>query len=526
MHHSLISSLLLAVSAAISMGIAWLVPGTFPSALLGWCSVISLTLLIRSKAPYRILWLCGLLTHAIGFYWLTGTISFFGGFPLTGALLVTLLFCVVGGMQYVLAGLVSRALPGIFKSSGLAVAIGWTTSEFAWLRIFPWMVGHTQIAWTEFVQIADTGGVPLITFAMFYLAENLIITLKEKRLILPSLRLAAVLALILYYGSLRIEQIQDEISAAPAIKVALPQANVSIEERHNQRFFGKNTERYYALSKKAILEESNPLLIVWPEAVGFDALPTTLKNVNQYPGLEVPYFGEKSGILFGSLTYTPVEDTTPDKALFHNSAVAINSDGSVAGFYHKQILMPFGEYMPFATVFPLLQRLNPMAAGAFTAGKDVEVFPVKLADNTIKLSPLICYEDVMPSLSRLATKKGATVLASLSNDGWFRETMAPLQHHLIASFRAIENRRYFIRSTNTGYTAIVNPLGETEIALPPFSEDLLVHEIHPLQNNSTFVSGIFFWFPHLIGFTGLFLLLFALLRERLTAAELAIPAAP
>ena len=142
--------------------------------------------------------------------------------------------------------------------------------------------------------------------------------------------------------------------------------------------------------------------------------------------------------------------------------------------YFKQILIPFGEYMPLASCFPGLKELNAKA-GVFSAGTEAEVFayPMHRPDGTaytLKVSPLICYEDTVPSLARESARKGAELLVNITSDTWFGRTLAPHQHHLIAAFRAIENRRFLIRATNTGLSAVVDPLGRTIARIPPFSE--------------------------------------------------------
>ena len=113
--------------------------------------------------------------------------------------------------------------------------------------------------------------------------------------------------------------------------------------------------------------------------------------------------------------------------------------------YFKQILIPFGEYMPFASVFPWLNRLNEHA-GLFSWGKEIKVFayPIERLDGsnyTARISPLICYEDTVTGPARDATRQGAELLVNLTYDTWFGRSAAPYQHHLIAIFRAIENRR-------------------------------------------------------------------------------------
>ena len=147
--------------------------------------------------------------------------------------------------------------------------------------------------------------------------------------------------------------------------------------------------------------------------------------------------------------------------------------------------------MPFMETFPWLAKMNPMAANGFTAGDDVSVFEYPMIDSkgrdyTLNVSPLICYEDLLPELSRRSVERGADVLVSLSNDAWFGDTVASRQHHMIASFRAVETGRPLIRSTNTGFTAIVSKYGETTASLPPYSDGLLESEIlDPTHNVQT-----------------------------------------
>jgi apolipoprotein N-acyltransferase len=152
------------------------------------------------------------------------------------------------------------------------------------------------------------------------------------------------------------------------------------------------------------------------------------------------------------------------------------------------ILMPFGEYTPMSKLLPWLAEINA-TAGQFTAGDAPRVLSFRKSNNIeVKLAPLICYEDVVPFLARQATALGAQVLINQTNDAWFGNTVAPYQHHMIASFRAIENRRFLLRSTNTGVTAVVDPTGRTLASLLPYTESVLPMEIALLDYNSFFTQ--------------------------------------
>jgi apolipoprotein N-acyltransferase len=191
--------------------------------------------------------------------------------------------------------------------------------------------------------------------------------------------------------------------------------------------------------------------------------------------------GDGSAFLVGGLTYRSRKE-------YYNSSILIRPDGSVAEPYNKIILMPFGEYTPFAALLPWLAEINA-TAGQFTAGSGPAVLSFPLSDGRqARLSPLICYEDIVPELAREATRRGAEVLINQTNDAWFGDTIAPYQHHMIAAFRAIENRRYLLRSTNTGLTAVVDPLGKTLASLLPYTESVLPMEISLLTYQSTYTQ--------------------------------------
>jgi apolipoprotein N-acyltransferase len=199
----------------------------------------------------------------------------------------------------------------------------------------------------------------------------------------------------------------------------------------------------------------------------------------------LPFFDSNNPLLIGALAYNQ------DKEIF-NSAFAILNSGTVLEPYHKQILMPFGEFMPMASTFPFLEKLNPNVPN-FTAGTEEKVFeyPMVRGDDTFyeaRVSPLICYEDVIADIARRSVEKGAQLLVNITNDGWFGDSLAPYQHDLIARFRAVENRRFLVRSTNTGFTSLIAPTGRLVDSIPPFSEGTLLAEV-TLMSYITLYTG-------------------------------------
>ena len=109
---------------------------------------------------------------------------------------------------------------------------------------------------------------------------------------------------------------------------------------------------------------------------------------------------------------------------------------------------------------------------------------------------------VVTGMGIRATAAGANLLANQTNDAWFGDTIAPNQHHLIASFRAIENRRYLLRATNTGLTAIIDPLGRTVSQLPTFQSGVLSEKVYLVEEIPLFVrlGGNRIWWVGLVGY--------------------------
>jgi len=163
--------------------------------------------------------------------------------------------------------------------------------------------------------------------------------------------------------------------------------------------------------------------------------------------------GFRTPLLFGVLASGP-DDHDPEKVRDYNSSLLIDGEGTVLGKYDKNYLLLFGEYLPLADTFPFLRKWLP-EAGDFTPGNSVSVLPVGPA----RLGVLICYEGIIPSFTRKVALKQPNLLVNLTNDAWFGKTEEPYLHMQLAAFRAVEHRRFFIRSTNTGVSVAVDPVG-------------------------------------------------------------------
>jgi len=144
-----------------------------------------------------------------------------------------------------------------------------------------------------------------------------------------------------------------------------------------------------------------------------------------------------------------------------NSATVVSPTGDWDGRYSKIHLVPFGEYVPFASVFSFASGLT-QAVGNFTPGTS----HAPLHAGNQELGIFICYESIFPNEVRQLVAQGAQVLVNISNDGWFGRSAAPAQHLMMSRVRAIESRRWMLRGTNNGFTVSVDPYGRIVARLP------------------------------------------------------------
>lgn len=164
--------------------------------------------------------------------------------------------------------------------------------------------------------------------------------------------------------------------------------------------------------------------------------------------------GFRTPVLFGALTYEPDPANPDGRPRLYNAALLIDEEGRVLGSYDKNYLLVFGEYIPFGDLFPVLYDWIP-EAGQFEAGTTVETFPFR----GNQLGVMICYEDILPRFTSRLADKHPNVIINVTNDAWFGQTAEPWLHLALAMFRAVENRMWLVRSTNTGVSAYVDAVG-------------------------------------------------------------------
>lgn len=470
---------MLPLIAALAGGVlAFLGYAGFDQFYLEWICLVPILWAIREQNPIRaffIGWFAGIIGHGGGFYWIIHMFQEFAGLSWWPAFLGLLLLAAANGIVFaVWAGATQFIRRGTGWSVIWVSPVVWTALEKLWPEVFPNYLGASQYKLTLLTQISDVTGILGITFLVVYV-NSLIYTIIERRIEKqpfpwrPVAFFVAVIVLVLSYGAVRIHSVDKNASIAEKLTVGLIQTNRGAGEKHEDR--ERFLREYQEMSRKLIAKNKLDL-IVWPENV------LTINLTSREGQLPPDMLGDLHTLtLFGAILRMDHSDGTR----FYNSSVLANGMGQILGTYDKMVLVPFGEFIPFGETFPWLYSWSPYSS-RFWSGENIE--PLLLGTHPISVS--ICYEDIFPEQIRMLMNGGRNhripeAMFNLTDDSWYGNTVEPMEHLVIASFRAIEHRRPLVRSTTTGISAIVDPVGRLTHRTGQWTKETLVDRIPMMQ---------------------------------------------
>src|SRR3954470_614475 len=406
-----------------------------------------------ARSPRQCLWIG--LAFGLGYFgggvsWVYVSLHQFGGMPPALAALATLIFCAFLALFPAVAGWLQARVPASATlRATLLIPASWTLVE--WLRSwvltgFPWLsVGYAAVGW-PLEGYAPLGGVFALSFITLALAGMLaLIVARAPR---RSVWLGAIIALALVGEALR--HVEWSTPRAAPFSVALLQGNIEQSLKFDPARYARTLDTYARLA-----EDSRARLIVFPET----ALPRFLDAVDPayLKRLDAVAQRNQGDLLLGVPTRRSAEE-------FFNSVVAFGASPTQA--YHKEHLVPFGEFAPPGLAWTLTLVNIPMSD--FSRGKTSR--PLEVAGQRIAVN--VCYEDAFgDEIARMLP--AATMLVNVSNVAWFGDSLAPAQHLQIAQMRAIETARMHLTATNTGITAAVDRDGQVLGRLPQFTEGRL-----------------------------------------------------
>ncbi len=414
------------------------------------------------------------------------------------------------------------------------VAISWSVYEYfksIGFLGYPWglvayPVGNV-LPLIQFVDITGVWGLSLLMSLVNAVIAELVLTGWR-----PSYRRQAAFVLALVAGALGygVVKLNTPIPAASTANILMVQQNVDPWGGGDGKAAEDSMDVNIQMTAQAVRSLARkPDLAVWSESsvsnigVNLDGSYYPPKNP-LVPGIQ------KGGVpvLFGGVVIVDL-----DKQAYWNAAVLADKDGKVLDVYGKMHPVPFAESIPFYELAPVRNFFRNVVGiwNPWVIGNRYTVFRVPLASGgapggvaasggTLSFGVPICFEDAFSDLCRQYLLDGADMLVNITNDSWSKTWSSEIQHFQVARFRAIENRRVLIRSTNGGLSAVVGPWGEIRSRMPFFERTWRDVEV-PVYKEATLTSYTRFgdWLPQCMAGLVLIVLIWNVLPKKKRSSE-------
>jgi len=465
------------------------------------------------RRAFFVSYLCGVLWYVGNCYWIRDTMMHYGDMPPLAPELLTLGFSLVLGLYFGLFGLGVVLIQRATGSTRIALAFApflWTGLDLAAARItsVPWdQLGYSQIDNALVNQLAPFTGVYGITFILVavnaLLAGGLLVGRSSKSRLATRWAWVSCGAVLFISGFAGV--FVPPPNTEPTATAVLIQPNLDVGNANNWR--GAEWDRHIAEFTRLAGEEcktyiagipqtgapegeiicppypTHPDLVVWPESPA----PFMEEDASFQQAMRSVASATQAALVVGGIgTDFSREENAWNE---YNSAFIVDATGRLIGRYDKIHLVPFGEYIPLQNMLTFAHKLTGRVS-SFSRGSAHRVFLLDTqSGGGHRYGVFICYEAVFADEVRQLARNGAEVLVNISDDGWYGDTSAPWQHLNMARMRAVENRRWLLRDTNTGVTAAIDPYGRVRESIPR-------HQVDALPAEFGFRDGITFYTAH------------------------------
>ena len=426
-------------------------------------------------------WWFGLGYFGVGVSWVYVAVYVFGLSSQLVSIIFTFLFITLISAFLVLQGYLSVLFIQKFNIHHRAIILlivfplFWALQEWfrGWfLTGFPWLsLGYSQTG------SALSGYAPI--FGVF--GVSWIVTLCSSLLLMIFTHQTAKKKIIVLFGFLIVwfsgyifSQVEWTEKTGKPLKVSLVQGNVEQKTKWDPDHFESRKQRYLSLTQKHW--DSN--LVIWPEnsltifyhQLKYSFLDDLTKEAKK----------NNTDIILG----LPVLDREKDEYFSSLMVVdGLEKSNTKPQFYHKNHLVPFGEYVPLASMLRGLIAFFDVPMSAFTPGQ-YDQHLLTAADQ--KIAPTICYEDAFgEDVIRFLPE--ATLVLNASNNAWYGDSFAPHQHVQISQMRALETGRDLMRVTTNGVSALVDYKGKVTARSPQFKAYVVTGFVQPRTGATPYV---------------------------------------
>jgi len=472
-------------------------PGPLPDGSLAVVQLLALAVAARltlyapsTRQAFARGWLFSFATYAIGLYWIFISLHRYGGLaaPLAvgGVLALSAFIALFPAAACALAHRYAPLPPEAAPRRTLAATLGWAGAWalFEWLRAvvltgFPWLnVGYAQVD-GPLAGWAPVLGVHGMAFLAAFAAAALATLWQPSRREKPDARraLAAGVALVLAAAGWPLARIDWSRPIGEPLQVRLVQGNVEQSQKFDPALMQEGLRRHFHLaSMPPEPGVPEPRLIILPETV----LPVFQDQLD--PAVWTAWRNTAADRGAVIAMGVPLHDRVAGRDRYTNSVIGLDAStpekqihtGATPMRYDKRHLVPWGEYVPPG--FRWFVDMLDIPLGDFDRGGERQT-PFAVDGQHVAFN--ICYEDLfgpelLPALQPGPNgEPGATILANVSNLGWFGDSWALRQHLQIGRLRTMETARPMLTSTNTGITAAIDAKGRVAAQLPPMTAGVL-----------------------------------------------------
>lgn len=427
--------------------------------------------------------------NLVGYYWIPHTLSEFGDIPFPWNQVLSLFFSLIIAPQLYVFLIFTALLHWILRKQNVQLSqscllitysLALTFFEYITPQQFPAHLGHPWLQLAPYLGLAPVLGAPFFSFVSYLMCWQALLLLYKQKLN-PLVCLTSCL-FIGFNISLPLSSDRGiDKNHQSQIGIRFVQGNVgnfvklSSEAGHVQSI-QEVYDRFYNLSVRPFKYGDNKLdLIIWPETsyphlINSNELRDSSEKT---PPLIKKILNEIEAELFiGGYDKNP-EASSHRFESEYNSAFHFSNDAKIKNVYHKRILIPFGEGLPFGPFNQVISESIDNIA-FFARGENFPLFYLE-KENTPFIS-LICYEVLFSSFLRNylnALSEAPHFIINITNDSWYGDTSEPHQHLFLSKWRALEFQIPILRMTNTGITSVIYPDGSESERLGVFKMDTL-----------------------------------------------------